>query len=102
MNWWCIPFIVRPDGRHVTVAIQYLRCLRKRCVKSGLSLSVIYILITNLTHQLLFIRKTFMSLYMFRDLNAHLQDDTLYTICCMHTVCPTEDENLRLETCRGT
>jgi hypothetical protein len=82
-----------------------------------------------------------MSLYMFRALNAHLQEDTLYTcsiwychplrefvvayrytvhcalcidrpprtlvesdstICCMYTVCPPEDEHLRLETCRGT
>jgi hypothetical protein len=84
---------------------------------------------------------------MFRALNAHLQEDTLYTrsiwychslrefvvacrctvlvrnatalkmctdgpprtlvqsdstICCMYTVYPPEDENLRLETCRGT
>ena len=75
-----------------------------------------------------------MSLYMFRALNAHLQEDTLYTcsiwychsansswlpvgaqferelhrqattnrlqsdstICCMYTVCPPEDEHLRL------
>ena len=76
-----------------------------------------------------------MSLYTFRALNAHLQEDTLYTcsiwychslqecvvafklctdrpprtlvesdstICCMYTVCPPEDEHLRLETCRGT
>jgi hypothetical protein len=77
-----------------------------------------------------------MSLYMFRALNARLQEDTLYTcsiwychstrvrgalsvhtvhrkgtanclqsditICCMYTVCPPEDEHLRLETCRGT
>ena len=71
-----------------------------------------------------------MSLYMFRALNAHLQKDTLYTcsicychslrefvvadrsprtlvasdsnICCMYTVYPSEDEHLRLETCRGT
>jgi len=70
-----------------------------------------------------------MSLYMFRALNAHLQEDTLYTcsiwyrqfslklytdrsqrtlvesdstICCMYTVYPLEDEHLRLETCRGT
>ena len=74
-----------------------------------------------------------MSLYMFRALNAHLQQDTLYTcniwychslrefvvacrctdriprtvysdstICCMYTVCPPEDEHLRLETCTGT
>ena len=68
-----------------------------------------------------------MSLYTFRALNAHLQEDTLYTcsiwyyhslrefvvaqrtlvesdstICCMYTVCPPEDELLRLETCRGT
>ena len=80
-----------------------------------------------------------MSLYMFRGLNAHLQEDTLYiyiyiyiyaaygtvivnslwwpvgaarppqtlvesdsTICCMYTLCPPEDEHLRLETCRGT
>ena len=61
-----------------------------------------------------------MLLYMFRVLNAHLQEDTLYTcsiwychslqefvesdsnICCMYTVCPPEDEHLRLETCRGT
>ena len=71
---------------------------------------------------------------MFRALNAHLQEDTLYAcsiwychslrefvelklctdrpprtlvesdsiICCMHTVCPPEDEHLRLETYRGT
>jgi hypothetical protein len=54
-----------------------------------------------------------MSLYMFRALNAHLQlvvadrsPQTLVesdsTICCMYTVYPPEDENLRLETCRGT
>jgi hypothetical protein len=55
-----------------------------------------------------------MSLYMFRALNAHLQEDTLYTcsiwychsvnsiICCMYTECPPEDEYLRLETRRGT
>ena len=29
-----------------------------------------------------------------------LQSDS--TVCCMYTVCPTEDEHLRLETCRGT
>jgi hypothetical protein len=80
---------------------------------------------------------------MFRAINAHLQEDTLYTrsiwychflrefvvagrytgtqslslytdrpprplvesdstICCVYTVCPPEDEHLRLETCRGT
>ena len=63
-----------------------------------------------------------MSLYMFRALNAHLQEDTLYTcsisychslrerelvesdstICCMYTVYPPEDEHLRLKTFRGT
>jgi hypothetical protein len=55
-----------------------------------------------------------MSLYMFRALNAHLQEVTLYTciiwyslqsdstICCMYTVYPPEDEHFRLETCRGT
>ena len=76
-----------------------------------------------------------MSLYMFRALNAHLQEDTLYTcsictvtvgaqfefslklctdrpprtlvesdstICCMYTLCPPEDEHLRLKTCTGT
>ena len=71
-----------------------------------------------------------MSLYMFRGLNAHLQEGTLYTysiwycqslrefvvadrppqtlvetdstICCMYTVYPPEDEHLSLETCRGT
>jgi len=71
---------------------------------------------------------------MFRALNAHLQEDTLYTcsvwychylrefvvacrctdraqrtlvesdstICCIYTVYPLEDEDLRLETCTGT
>ena len=34
-----------------------------------------------------------MSLYMFRALNAHIQEDTAY---------PPEDEHLRLKTCRGT
>jgi hypothetical protein len=24
------------------------------------------------------------------------------TTCCMYTVCPPEDEHLKLETCRGT
>ena len=61
-----------------------------------------------------------MFLYVFRALNAHLQEDTLYTctvctdrpprtlvqsdsaICCMYTVCPPEDEHLRLETRRET
>ena len=65
-----------------------------------------------------------MSLYMFRALSAHLQEDKLYTcsmwycysvnsswwpvvesdtnICCIYTVYPPEDEHLRLETCRGT
>jgi hypothetical protein len=65
-----------------------------------------------------------MSLYMFRALNAHLQEDTLdtcsiwychslrefvvvcrctlCTICCMYPVYPPEDEHLMLETCRGT
>ena len=71
-----------------------------------------------------------MSLYMFRALNVHLQEDTLYTcsicychslrdfvmtdrpprplvesdstVCCMYKVYPPEDEHLRLETCRGT
>jgi len=38
-----------------------------------------------------------MSLYMFRALNE--SDSTMY---CMYTVCPPEDEHLRLETCRGT
>ena len=38
-----------------------------------------------------------MSLYMFRALNAHLQRTH-----CMYTVCPPEDEHLRLKTCRGT
>jgi len=31
-------------------------------------------------HYLLFIHKNVMSLYMFRALNAHLQEDTLYTV----------------------
>ena len=61
-----------------------------------------------------------MSLYVFRALNAHLQEDTMYTcsiwychtlrefvvVCrtirCMYTVYPPEDEHLNLETCRGT
>jgi len=37
-----------------------------------------YILITNLMHRLFFIYKI-LFLYMFRAINAHLQDDTLYT-----------------------
>jgi len=37
-----------------------------------------YILITNLMHRLLFICKL-LFLYMFRAINAHLQEDTLYT-----------------------
>ena len=66
-----------------------------------------------------------MSLYIFRALNAHLQEDTLYTcsiwyctvcndrpprtlvesdstICGMYTVYPPADEHLRLEKYRGT
>ena len=49
-----------------------------------------------------------MSLYMFRALNTHLQDHTLYTqferklTQTVYTVYRPEDGHLRLETCRGT
>ena len=42
------------------------------------------------------------TLKMFTDRPQRNLGDSDSTICCMYTVCPPEDEHLRLETCRGT